>query len=54
MVEGNVQIVHIRLPVELVKRVDHLAVERDSSRAACVEWLLEWGLRTTAPVQMTR
>lgn len=36
--------VHIRLPKTLVRRVDHLAVDRDLDRARAIEQLIEIAL----------
>lgn len=42
-------LVQVRLPRELVKRLDHLAVDKDQTRQALVEDLLKIGLQVLTP-----
>jgi predicted transcriptional regulator len=43
--------IHVRLPKDLVKKVDHLAVELESDRARAMEHLLRQALNAEKQIQ---
>lgn len=45
-IEGDRMLVQVRLPRDLVKRIDHLCVDWDLYRVELIEQLLQEGLKT--------
>ena len=44
---GRVRVLHVRVPVELVKAVDHYAIEKSISRPEALARLLRRGVEAT-------
>jgi metal-responsive CopG/Arc/MetJ family transcriptional regulator len=38
------EMVHVRLPKPLIKKLDHLAVELDEYRSGAIEKILQWAV----------
>ncbi len=49
MSDSDRTMIHIRLPRELVARIDHEAVDRELDRSRMVESLVQLGLSYTRP-----
>jgi hypothetical protein len=42
--QDDKEMVHVRLPRSLVKRIDHMAVDADLYRAGAIERILVWAV----------